>query len=241
MADYLIADIFVQMHAKYDFTQNLAKPYLYTESYRQTSALNSTPMRLQLRDAFLQQKITENPHLPPEMVEHIYLAYKFALSALEYDCVNWHASAIMYKNKAYLFSAPANGGKSTHTKLWRQVFGTQAVQIINDDKPAIRLVQNTLYVYGTPFSGGTALNTNIKAPLGAVVFLKKSNRNTVRKVGGKEILPLFLDGFPRNLSAKRTEKVLDLAQQIVETIPCYSMECTQSEEAAVIAEKNIIV
>lgn len=60
-----------------------------------------------------------------------------------------HSSAIKYNDKCYLFSADSGVGKSTHTSLWHKVYGDK-VQIINDDKPIIRLENNKLIVYGSP-------------------------------------------------------------------------------------------
>ena len=50
-----------------------------------------------------------------------------------------HSAAVEYEGVAYLFSGPSTVGKSTHTRLWREVFG-EGVQFFNDDKPALRFV-----------------------------------------------------------------------------------------------------
>lgn len=70
-------------------------------------------------------------------------------------------------------------GKSTHTKLWIKKFGAENVQIINDDKPIIRFIDNDWYVYGSPFDGGTGINKNIRAKLGGIIFLERAEENSI--------------------------------------------------------------
>ena len=81
--------------------------------------------------------------------------------------------------QAYLFSADSGVGKSTHSRLWQQVFGDQRVTIINDDKPALRLRDGVWYVYGTPWSGKYGLNHNLCYPLAGICFLERSKTNKI--------------------------------------------------------------
>lgn len=73
-------------------------------------------------------------------------------------------------------------GKSTHTKLWIKKFGAENVQIINDDKPIIRFIDNDCYVYGSPFDGGTGINKNIRANSAALFFLKGQRRTVLKSL-----------------------------------------------------------
>ena len=66
-----------------------------------------------------------------------------------YNGLMLHASAAALGGRAYLFSGPCGRGKSTHTRLWQQTFG-EAVQVFNDDKPALRRLDGRWYAYGTP-------------------------------------------------------------------------------------------
>ena len=86
-----------------------------------------------------------------------------------------HASAVVVDGDAYLFSAPCGTGKSTHASLWLKYLKHKNPYILNDDKPAIRIVNDNIYVYGTPFSGKTDKNKNEKANLKGIAFLEQSN------------------------------------------------------------------
>lgn len=61
-------------------------------------------------------------------------------------------------------------------------FGAENVQIINDDKPIIRFIDNDWYVYGSPFDGGTGINKNIRAKLGGIVFLEGQRRTVLKSL-----------------------------------------------------------
>ena len=142
-----------------------------------------------------------------------------------------HGSAIRWRGHGVVFSADSGVGKSTHASLWKQVYGDEVV-ILNDDKPAIRFAEDKPWVYGTPWSGKTALNCNESAPLEAIVFLERGEENTVRPldaVGGMyrlsgQIARPYYD-------AALGEQVVDFTRRLLETVPLYCLTCNISEEA----------
>lgn len=147
-------------------------------------------------------------------------------------------------NKAVLFSAPCGTGKSTHTGLWRKYFGEDKAIIINDDKPAIRLMGDTFYVYGTPWSGKSDLNTNVKVPLQAIVFLEQASENCIERLSNKDAVRwLYYQSLrptgPR--SEEKTSNLLNLLDKIVCQIPIYKMGCTISEEAVELSYNTTIL
>ena len=122
---------------------------------------------------FFQKRIEENPRISLTEAEYIWTGYEFCRKLLDHDGFVLHAPAVAYTGKAYLFSASSGTGKSTHAAIWEKVFGKDAI-IINDDKPALRIKNDTIYVYGTPWSGKTDKNSNISVPLGGICFISKS-------------------------------------------------------------------
>lgn len=75
--------------------------------------------------------------------------------------------------------ADSSVGKSTHTGLWRQVFGDERVKILNDDKPALRFEKGIWYAYGTPWSGKYGMNLNLRYPVAGICFLKQGAQNKI--------------------------------------------------------------
>ena len=58
-----------------------------------------------------------------DIVAYMESAYQFYLGLIKHGGIYLHSSAIELDGKAYLFSGPSGVGKSTHTRLWREVFG----------------------------------------------------------------------------------------------------------------------
>jgi len=113
--------------------------------------------------------------------EYIWTGASFCRHLLDYEGMVLHASALAYEERAYLFSAPCGTGKSTHARQWQEHFGSDKVQIINDDKPALRLTDGSFYVFGTPWSGKSEYSLNVQVPLQAICFLEQSAHNWIEK------------------------------------------------------------
>ena len=77
--------------------------------------------------------------------------------------------------QAVLFTAKSGTGKSTHTKLWRDLFGERAV-MVNDDKPLLRILKDGVLVCGTPWDGKHRLSTNCALPLKAICILERGKK-----------------------------------------------------------------
>jgi hypothetical protein len=138
-----------------------------------------------------------------------------------------------------LFSADPGTGKSTHTTLWRKYFGDDNVKIINDDKPAIRLEDDKIYVYGTPWSGKTDQNINMRNELGAIVFLERSENNWVKEITPKEAIPLLMMQTIRPRNPERMIKLLDVLDTVLKNTKLYKLGCNISEEAVRVSYEAI--
>jgi serine kinase of HPr protein (carbohydrate metabolism regulator) len=110
---------------------------------------------------------------------------QFELSLMRYNGLRIHASAVEVDGKAYLFSANSGTGKSTHTRLWREVFGDRAV-MVNDDKPFLRMTEGAVMVYGSPWNGKHGLGCNLSVPLKAVCILERGEENRIEKISAKQ-------------------------------------------------------
>ena len=103
-------------------------------------------------------------------LETLAVYRKIAERLLEHNIVLFHGSVVAVDGEGYLFTAKSGTGKSTHVRLWMESFKERAV-IINDDKPALRLMEDGWYAYGTPWCGKDGININLKAPVAGICFL----------------------------------------------------------------------
>lgn len=148
-----------------------------------------------------------------------------------YNGLMLHASAAALGGRAYLFSGPCGRGKSTHTRLWQQTFG-EAVQVFNDDKPALRRLDGRWYAYGTPWCGKDGINLNQKWPLGGICFLEKSQENRIRRLPAAKALPLILAQTTYRLQPHSMELLLASLDSLLREIPVFLLENRPEEAAA---------
>ena len=155
----------------------------------------------------------------------------FYLNLLRFNGMMLHASAVVYEGKAYLFSGPCGVGKSTHKDLWLQTFGEKA-RVINDDKPALRLVDGQWYAYGTPWCGKDGINLNERAPLGGICFLKQGKENRIRRLEKAEaIAMLMFQTHHRFGKVQNLDYLLNQIGSLVENIPIFELENFPGPEA----------
>ncbi|MBP5662081.1 MAG: hypothetical protein J6X30_02875 [Clostridia bacterium] len=170
--------------------------------------------------------------------EYMLLCGKFCFELLRFNGFVLHASAVAKDGRAYLFSADPGVGKSTHTALWCSLYPD--ARILNDDKPALRLTENGFYACGTPWSGKSDLNLPLCMPLGALCFLERSDRNTIRRLDDPaEILPLLFAQTTRRMGSARTDKLLFLLGKLIEEVPIYRLRCLPNEDAARLAYETM--
>ena len=148
-----------------------------------------------------------------------------------YNGLMLHASAAALGGRAYLFSGPCGRGKSTHTRLWQQTFG-EAVQVFNDDKPALRRLDGRWYAYGTPWCGKDGINKNEKWPLAGICFLKQAKQNRIQRLTPAKALPLLLGQTLHRLSPENMNLLLTHVDRLLREVPVYELENTPTESAA---------
>ena len=106
-----------------------------------------------------------------------------------YSTFLMHGSAIATNGKAYLITAPSGIGKTTRTRLWMEAYPDSIV--INGDKPLIRLVDDKVYVCGTPWCGKEGWNTNLIVPLDAILLLERANDDEMSTINELNLLDVF--------------------------------------------------
>ncbi len=161
--------------------------------------------------------------------EHAALAQSFYEQLQSFDGFLLHASAVSYNGKAYLFSAPSGTGKSTHASYWQNELGAA---IINDDKPAIRLIDGVFYACGTPFSGKHDLSSPVCVPIGGIAVLSRGSDNAAHPLSMTEALWALLNQTLRPNDAAAYMQLLSLLEQLLTAVPVMAITCTNEPLAA---------
>ena len=167
-------------------------------------------------------------------LETLAVYRKIAEAMLDYDTLLFHGSAIAVDGEAYLFAAKSGTGKSTHTRLWREYFEDRAV-MINDDKPLLKLIDNRIYVCGTPWDGKHRLSSNVIVPLKAIIILERDTLNHISRIDKKTALPMLLQQSFRPKEAEKLTKVLGLIDRLGNNSDLYRLGCNMHPDAVMVS------
>ncbi len=172
-----------------------------------------------------------NPDLKTlEMAEYMATGMLFARNLLKYQGTYLHASGVILDGKAYLFSANSGTGKSTHTEKWCRLFGAT---YLNDDKPALRLIDGTWMAYGTPWSGKHDLSSPVGVPLGGIAFLERGDENRICPMEVDRAVPRLLhQSLWRLPQHQQMETQLALVDKLVRLVPIWELTCRNEDAAA---------
>lgn len=226
--NYLIAGIKTRIIARKDWTiETQARGYLC--DFR-----GEPDIVVGVNDEVVDQMHAQYPHLTPADCEYMMTGEGFCRSLLDFDGFMLHASAVVYKGKAYLFSAPSGTGKSTHTELWLKAFGDDAY-IINDDKPVIRLTEKGVVVYGTPWSGKTDKNRNAEAPLQGICFIERALDNKIEQISTADAVYRILNQTIRPQGVAEMDNLLSVMDRVLKKTKVYKLGCDISLDAARVA------
>ena len=163
---------------------------------------------------------------------------KIAEGLTAHDVLLLHGSALSMDGQAYIFTAASGTGKSTHARLWRENFKDR-VTMINDDKPLLRLQNDKVLVYGTPWDGKHRLSTNTSAPVRALACLVRDKENSVRPLTKAEGFQILLKHSLWPDRAEDRIKVLALQKKLIEKICFYELRCNMLPEAAITAWRGM--
>ncbi|MBR3475043.1 MAG: hypothetical protein IKH34_08265 [Oscillospiraceae bacterium] len=181
--------------------------------------------------------------LPPLECSDAYLETlaiyrKLAERITAYDVLLFHGSVLAVDGQAYLFTARSGTGKSTHARLWREVFGERVV-MINDDKPLLRVEEGRVLAYGTPWNGKHHLGGNLSAPLKALCILTRDETNHIEPITPEDAFPMLVQQCYRPASGEGMLRVLELLERLSKNLKLYRLGCNMEPEAARISYQGM--
>lgn len=167
-------------------------------------------------------------------LERAAIQRAFAEHLIDHNTLLLHGSTVAVDGQAYLFTARSGTGKSTHTRLWREVFGSRAV-MINDDKPFLQLRSDGISACGSPWSGKHGLDSNVTLPLNGICILERGIENHIHPITAEKALPMLLHQSYKPLDHEKADRSETLICDLAQRIPLWKMECTKDADAAQIA------
>ena len=178
----------------------------------------------------IKSAMEEHPELQQDDWEYMLTGSDFYTQLIKFSGILLHSSCVVVDGYAYAFSADSGTGKSTHTQLWLKYFGDRAY-ILNDDKPAIRIIDNKVYACGTPWSGKYDYSTSKIVPLAGICFLERSEDNWIKKADTSKAVFNIFSQTVRRLGPNAMEKLFDVLEDIFSKVPIWELGCNISDDA----------
>ncbi len=164
------------------------------------------------------------------------MAFAFATATM--DTVLIHSSVIRCNGKGYLMTAPSGTGKSTHTHLWYKTI--PGCDLMNDDNPIIRIVDEKPFVYGSPWSGKTPCYRNIQAPIGGIVRIQQRPENSIRRLKPLDAFVMLLPACSNmKWDARIYNAICDSITKFVQTCRIWELGCLPNSEAAILCHETV--
>lgn len=149
-----------------------------------------------------------------------------------------HAAVFEVDGRGIALIADSGTGKSTHMLLWRELLGDR-FDIINGDKPIVRLIDGRPYAYGTPWCGKEGLTSKKKTVLTDLCFIKRSEENKTVKIEKEDAAKRLLSHV---MLCDGSEALLNTAALLDKTVRhcnIWEINCNTDISAAKAAKKEI--
>ena len=170
-------------------------------------------------------------------LETVCLYRKLALEMLRFGVFIMHASVVEVDGEGYAFLAHSGTGKTTQTRLWLEHFGTRA-RVINGDKPLIRIIPDgTFIAYGTPWCGKEGMGCNASVPLKALFLLERATVPTCEPADQEYAVDRLFHQLLMPEKPEQMMQLLDMADRLIEIVPCYLLRCDMTEHSVLAAYK----
>lgn len=229
-----LADQIIGIDANYASTKMLCQKYLIDAKTDFGVTITKEDIEYEKKLYYKKEAEEYRYEIMDEYFETLAVYRKIAMNLIRYDTLLFHGSVIAVDGIGYLFTAKSGTGKSTHTRLWRELFGERAI-MINDDKPLIHVDNHEIRVYGTPWDGKHRLSTNTSVPLKSICYLKRNNENLIRKLNEKEMFPILYQQCFHPSDSLLLKRTMELLEEIAARTQLYQLKCNMQMEAAKVA------
>lgn len=180
-------------------------------------------------------------------VDELYITNKlswlimvaFGQACLSQKSMLIHSSVVLYKGQGFAFLGKSGTGKSTHSRLWMEHL--TEVELLNDDSPAIRILESgEVFIYGTPWSGKANCFKNKKAPLAGISRLSQASYNKYKRKEGLEALVTLLpSGSGIRWDNDIFSRMIGVMELLVKHVPIAVLECKPDRDAVLENKKGI--
>lgn len=202
--------------------------------------LNDTPYTYWLRaDRHWQQVSTDwKPDRPLSyIILNDFLMLSFIYSAAYRKTLVLHASCVAVGPEGCAFAGPSGIGKSTHSRLWLEHI--PGSRLLNDDQPVLRrMPDDSIRIYGSPWSGKTPCYRNEGVRLNTLFFMEQATENHAIRLNGIHTFCRLLEATSAiGRDSSTFAPVSETLAWLAGTIPAYLLKNRPEKSAALLSAR----
>lgn len=237
---YLLADLRIGIESIHEEVHTLCRDYATEGEPLFCVRTTQADIEEERRQSAITRKADGLPpyEFPDPYLETLAVYRQIACKGVSYGRLLMHGSVLAVDGRGYMFTARSGTGKSTHVRLWRELFGKRAV-MVNDDKPLLHVMQDGVRVFGTPWDGKHRLSNNINVPLQAICILTRSTDNHIREIQPSEALEMLLQQTYHPEDPLALLEVLGLLDTLSRHVRFYILGCNMNPEAAEVSARGM--
>lgn len=173
------------------------------------------------------------PEMLVNAIRDIFLFY-----AADFGRIAVHSASIIYKEKAWLFSALSGVGKSTHVNMWKEA-GIPC-EDMNGDLALIYLKDGKPMAGGMPWCGTSEIYRAGVCELGGILYIKRDEQDYVTELNNSDgVIEMVARNVTPAWNRQLMDKVIDISLTIVPNITSGVLRCTPTKNAAFTAQQFI--
>lgn len=231
-----VAELAVCVKPLFQSTIEYCRPYLthkspafYVDVSWEDLALEQERLAHEAIEEGLKIRTFKEPFLERSVIQQRVADYLVTRNTLML-----HGSTVAVDGMAYLFTAQCGTGKSTHTGLWRKLFGDRAI-MVNDDKPFLKITSDGVFAFGSPWSGKHGLANNICVPLKGICLIHRGKENVIARVDAAHLIDMLYKQAHMPEDVTLAQKTISLVDTLAQMVPLWEMNCNQELDAAKVA------
>ncbi len=230
MFNIKLADIVIAVDNKYEYIREMCREYITEEAAEFSVGVTD--------EEIMREDDGSEESFPPFYLETLAVYRKIANRMPEYNGFLMHGVLMSAEGRGILLTAESGTGKSTHAALWLRYLGERC-EIINGDKPLIRIIDGIPYAYGTPWCGKEGIHKNARVPLTDICFLERGKENSVCSVEKGEIMQNLLPSI-HIPEGDGVIYVLDAIDAMARLVDFRRIQCNMDISAAETAYNEIV-
>lgn len=169
-------------------------------------------------------------------IENQIIYRKIVEQSINYNTLLVHGSVVAMSGNGYMFTAPSGVGKTTRTRIFRNIYPDSIV--VNGDKPLIKITSTQAIACGTPWCGKEGWNSNTMVPLRAIFLLERADEgenSSIEEVSIGRAFPALLQQTYRPDAPDLMKKTLFLLKSLENKVKIYRFRSAPTEESVRLA------